>query len=143
MVVTECKTACGPGRNGAKLGFNCHADSLGSGVAITNLGNVPPHGFGVPVVDDGEQPDLAIHYGRDLRCVGAPHQPQHPLAGNSNAVKHAQPRPYFAMTLTNPGRTVEIGSDCTQHLASEIAGLGPRRDPVADDMPCRRRHVKR
>jgi len=145
MVVTECKTACGPGRNGAKLGFNCHADSLGSGVAITNLGNVPPHPFGVPVVDDGEQPDLAVQHGRDLRRVGAPHQvwrlgddvtvvgcalarqvavwrqqailphqPQHPLAGNSNVIEHAQPRPYLAMTLTNPGRTLEIGMDCAQ-----------------------------
>jgi hypothetical protein len=31
--------------------------------------------------------------------------PRTSLAGNSNAVKHAQPRPYFAITLTNPGRT--------------------------------------
>ena len=46
---------------------------LGSGVAITHLGNVPPHSFRVPVVDDGKQPELAIQYGRDLRCVGAPH----------------------------------------------------------------------
>jgi hypothetical protein len=58
MVVTECKTACDPGRN--SLGFDRHADSLGRGVAITNLGNVPPHGFGVPAVDDGKQPDLAV-----------------------------------------------------------------------------------
>ncbi len=145
MVVTERKTACDPGCNGAELGFNGHADSLGSGVAITNLGNVPPHPFGVPVVDDGEQPDLAVQHGRDLRRVGAPHQvwrlgddvtvvgcalarqvavwrqqailphqPQHPLAGNSNVIEHAQPRPYLAMTLTNPGRTLEIGMDCAQ-----------------------------
>src|SRR6478735_11275423 len=74
MVVAECKTACDPGRDSAELGFDRHADSLGRGVAITNLGNVPPHGFGVPVVDDGKQPDLAIQHGRDLRSVGAPHQ---------------------------------------------------------------------
>ena len=134
MVVTECKTACDPGRNGAELGLDRHADSLGSGVTITNLDNVPPHPFGVPVVDDGEQPDLAIHHGWDLRRVGAPHQvwrvgddvsvmgcafarqvavrrqkailphqPQHPLAGDSNVIEHAQPRPYLAMTFTNPG----------------------------------------
>ena len=118
MVVTEGKTACDRGRNGAELCFDRHADSLGSGVAITHLGNVPPHSFRVPVVDDGKQPDLAIQHGRDLRCVGAPHQvwrrgdnaavvgfalscqvavwrqqailphqPQHSLTGNSNAVK--------------------------------------------------------
>ena len=61
-----------PQRRG--LCFDRHADSLGSGVAITDLGNVPPHSFRVPVVDDGKQPDLAIQHGRDLRCVGAPHQ---------------------------------------------------------------------
>jgi hypothetical protein len=70
----ERKTACDPGRNSVELGFDRHADSLGRGVAITNLGNVPPHGFGVPVVDDGKQPDFAIQHGRDLRCVGAAHQ---------------------------------------------------------------------
>ena len=42
MVVTEGKTACDPGRNGAKLCFDRHADSLGSDIAITNLGNVHP-----------------------------------------------------------------------------------------------------
>ena len=33
---------------------------------------VPPHGFGVPVVDDGKQPDLSIQHGRDLRA-SVPH----------------------------------------------------------------------
>src|SRR4249919_951884 len=46
MVVTECKTACDPGRNSVELGFDRHADSLGRGVAITNLGNMPPHSSG-------------------------------------------------------------------------------------------------
>ena len=55
-----------------QLGFDRHADSLGRGVAITNLGNVRPYGFGVPVVDDGKQPDLAIQHGRDLRA-SVPH----------------------------------------------------------------------
>jgi len=155
MVVAESKTACDPGRNSAELGFDRHADSLGRGVAITNLGNVPPHSFGVPVVDDGKQPDLTIQHARDLRSVGAPHQvgrrgddaavmggvlarqvavwrqqailphqPQHPLAGNSNAVKHAQPCPDLAVSLANPGRSLEIGADGAQHRGIRDRRLG-------------------
>lgn len=56
-----------------------------------------------------------------------PHEPQHPLAGNSNTIEHPQPRPYLAVTLADPGRTVEIGGGLST-AASEIASLGPRRD---------------
>jgi putative transposase len=56
-----------------RCGRTRHADGLGSGVAVTNLGNVPSEPFGIPVLDDGEQPDFAIQHGRDLRRVGAPH----------------------------------------------------------------------
>ena len=123
----------------------CHANGLSGGVAITDLGHVPSDCFGIPVLDDGEQPDFAIQHGRDLRGVGAPHQvrriggdvpvmgftwprevavrrqqavlahqPQHSLAGNPKPIENAQPRPYLAMTLTDPGRTSEIGADCAQ-----------------------------
>ena len=42
MVVTEGKTACDRGRNGAELCFDRHADSLGSGVAIPILATCHP-----------------------------------------------------------------------------------------------------
>ena len=63
MVATEGKTACDPGRNGAELCFDRHADSLGSGVAITHLGNVPPHSFRVPVVDGVAISEVAAAFG--------------------------------------------------------------------------------
>ena len=44
MVVVECKTACDRGRDSAELGFGRVAmpDSLGRGVAITNLATCHP-----------------------------------------------------------------------------------------------------
>ena len=43
-----------------------HADGLDGGVAIAAFGDVPAQRFGVPVLDDAEQPDLAVLNGDDL-----------------------------------------------------------------------------
>ena len=75
VIVAERDTTSDPACDGAKDGLDRHSDGLGSGVTITDLGNVPSHPFGVPVFDDGEQPDFAILDSRDLgRVVGSPHQ---------------------------------------------------------------------
>src|ERR1035437_4642115 len=62
------------GGGGAERGLDCHADGLNGGVAIADLGDVPSHRFGIPVLDDGEEPDFAVLHGRDLCRVGAPHK---------------------------------------------------------------------
>src|ERR1035437_2347830 len=145
VILAGRNTARVTSSHAAEDGLCCHANGLSGGIAITNLGHVPSDGFGIPVLDDGEQPDFAIQHRRDLRGVGAPHQvrriggdvpvmgftwprevavrrqqavlahqPQHSLAGNPKPIENAQPRPYLAMTLTDPGRTSEIGADCAQ-----------------------------
>jgi hypothetical protein len=57
---------------GAERGLDCHADGLSGGVAIANLGDVSSHPFGIPVLEDGEEPDFAVLHGRDL-CRVVPH----------------------------------------------------------------------
>ena len=72
--MAERNTTCDTGSNAAENGLGCHANGLSGCIAITNLGHVPSDCFGIPVLDDGEQPDFAIQHRRDLRGVGAPHQ---------------------------------------------------------------------
>ena len=51
-----------------------HADGLERLVAGAPLAHVPAKGFGVPVLGDGEELDLAVADGGDLGGVGRPHQ---------------------------------------------------------------------
>jgi hypothetical protein len=54
-----------------------HGDGLGGFEARADLADVPAEEFGVPVLDDAEQPDLAVLHGDDLGCVGGPHDVRH------------------------------------------------------------------
>ena len=74
MIVADRDPARESACDGAEDGLDGHTDGLSGSVAITDLGHVPSDPFGVPVLDDGEEPDFAIQHGRDLRRVGAPHQ---------------------------------------------------------------------
>ena len=75
VIVAERDTTSDAACDGAEDGLDRHADGLGSGVTITDLGNVPSHPFGVPVFDDGEQPDFAILDSWDLGRVGGEGDP--------------------------------------------------------------------
>src|SRR5450756_511787 len=74
VIVAKRDTPSYTGGGGAERGLDCHADGLSGGVAIADLGDVPSHPFGIPVLEDGEEPDFAVLHGRDLCRVGAPHQ---------------------------------------------------------------------
>ena len=57
----------------AELLAHRHAESLNRLVAGAMFGHVPAEHLGIPVLDDAEQPDLAVRNGGDLRGVDRPH----------------------------------------------------------------------
>ena len=73
VVVAQREAAGGVGAEFAELLADRHADGLGGFEAGADLADVPAEEFGVPVLDDAEQPDLAILHGDDLGGVGGPH----------------------------------------------------------------------
>src|SRR3954463_2850274 len=66
VVVAQREAAGGVGAEFAELLADRHADGLGGFEAGADLADVPAEEFGVPVIDDAEQPDLAILHGDDL-----------------------------------------------------------------------------
>src|SRR5215217_7415996 len=73
VVVAECEAAGGTGGEAAELLADRHAEGLDGFEAGAALGHVPAQQFGVPVLGDPEQPDLAVLDGGDLGGVGGPH----------------------------------------------------------------------
>jgi hypothetical protein len=84
VVVAEHQAAGGIAAEMAELLANGHACRLERLVARAPLGNMPPEGFGVPVLGDGEEPGLAVPDGGNLRGVGRPHHVRR--LGNDPAV---------------------------------------------------------
>src|ERR1700751_1995756 len=74
VIVAQREAARDICRDRAEDSLDRQADGLSSGITVADLGDVPSHRFGVPVLDDGEQPDFAVQHRRDLRRVDAPHQ---------------------------------------------------------------------
>jgi hypothetical protein len=66
--------ASGAGADVAEDFPDRHTDGLDRGVAIAALRDMPAQRLGVPVLDNAEQPDLAILDGDDLGRIGRPHQ---------------------------------------------------------------------
>src|SRR3954463_13241293 len=72
MVVAQREAAGGVGAEVATILADRHGDGLGGFEAGADLADVPAEEFGVPMLDDAEQPDLAVLYGDDLGGVGGP-----------------------------------------------------------------------
>ena len=74
MVVAQLEAAGGVAAEVAELLPDRHADGLERLVAGAALAHVPAESLGVPVLGDGEEPDLAIAESGDLGGIGRPHQ---------------------------------------------------------------------
>src|SRR3954454_19263382 len=66
MVVAQRQAAGGAGLEVAELLAHRHAEGLDRLEAGTMLRHMPAHDLGVPVLDDAEQPDLAVRDGGHL-----------------------------------------------------------------------------
>ena len=60
VVVAQRQAAGGAGAEMAELLAHRHAEGLDRLVAGAMLGHVPAEQLGIPVLDDAEQPDLAV-----------------------------------------------------------------------------------
>ena len=74
VVVAQLEAAGGVAAEVAELLPDRHADGLERLVAGAALAHVPAESLGVPVLGDGEEPDLAIADSGDLGGIGRPHQ---------------------------------------------------------------------
>ena len=73
VIMAQRQAAGCAGVDAAELVSHRHADGLKSFEAGPALGDMPTEQFGVPVLGDAEQPDLAVLDGDDLGGVGRPH----------------------------------------------------------------------
>ena len=73
MVVAQRQAAGGTGGEAAELLADRHAEGLDGLEAGAALADVPAQQFGVPVLGDAEQPDLAVLDGGDLGGIDRPH----------------------------------------------------------------------
>src|SRR5271165_1624903 len=73
VIVAQRQAASGAGAEMAELLADRHADGLKSLEAGSAFGDVPAEQFGIPMLDDAEQPDLAILDAGNLGGVSRPH----------------------------------------------------------------------
>ena len=73
VVVAQFEAAGGVLAEMTELLADGHAHRLEGLMARAPLAHMPAEGFGIPVLGDGEEPDLAVVDGGDLRGVGRPH----------------------------------------------------------------------
>src|SRR5208337_1108300 len=139
MIVAERKAASGVGGEMAELVADGHAQRLGRFEASSELRDAPADQFGVPVLGDAEQPNLAVLDGGDLGGVDRPHDvgrvsddlaimrvaalsageskgilthhAQQALAGDANTVSDAKTSPDLAVSLAGPWRRLQIALD--------------------------------
>ena len=163
VIVAERDTACDTGGNGAEHGLDRHADGLGSGVAVTNLGNVPSESLGIPVLATANSQTLPsstvgicvasvphIRFGASVvmrpswaasergrwRCGDS-----RPFSRISRRIRlratRRQPRPHLAMTLADPGRTTQIGPILPEvfELHDEILKSHSPARPLLHELP--------
>src|SRR3712207_9099255 len=72
-IVARRHAAGGAGGEAAELLMDRHAEGLDGFEAGAALGHVPARQFGVPVLGDPEEPDLAVLDGGDLGGIDRPH----------------------------------------------------------------------
>src|SRR5215212_2988227 len=91
VVVAERQAAGGPGAEVAEPPAHRHADGLDRLEPGAALGHAPAEEFGVPMLGDAEQPDLAVPHGGDLGGVGRPHDVRR-FRGDPALVRRLRPR---------------------------------------------------
>src|SRR5215217_5248713 len=91
VVVAERQAAGGPGAEVAEPPAHRHAGGLDRLEPGAALGHAPAEEFGVPMLGDAEQPDLAVPHGGDLGGVGRPHDVRR-FRGDPALVRRLRPR---------------------------------------------------
>ena len=72
MVHAEGEAANNTFPRRAIMPLDCHGKGLKGSEPVSQLGNMPTDAFSVPVLDRGEDPDIAVIDGHHLCSVGRP-----------------------------------------------------------------------